>query len=70
MTEALIQPSPVLGAPPYQRAITLYGKSPVIDSAALEGGSNRHPSKSKTKLTIMTKNVDGMQFSKCQPRKK
>lgn len=70
MTEALIQPSPVLGAPPRRRAATLYGKSPVIDSAALEGGSNQHSSKSKTKSTIMTKNVEGMQFSKCQPRKK
>jgi hypothetical protein len=43
MTEALIQPSPVLGAPPYRRAITLYGKSPVIDSAAWrEVATNTH----------------------------
>ena len=70
MSEATIQPSPVIGAPPHCVTAAICGKSPGTDPWALREGSNRHPLESKIKSTPATKNARIMQSSKCPSKKK
>jgi hypothetical protein len=57
MSEAMIQPSPVLGAPLHCVTAAVYGKSPGTNPWTLKEGSNHYPLEGKIKSTLTTKNA-------------